>query len=224
MTQPIDRKPIFITLIDSYLPQLTEDDLYKLHDLVRNTVESRKAKTDAVGAALTPPTNAVEDAATERVERRTALERGLKRLYSEEPVYYTNRALFDETNLSEFDPRSQQIFAHRTLVRFSNIVRNEVARLQLNTAPYGIITSAWAGTWAGNNDEGIDIFFGVRGVFDGCVRLAWTSGQIGITVEDRRMPGEECLSFVRTDKLSEANLLLPLRKLDERYKQGLKRR
>ena len=43
MTQPIDRKPIFITLIDSYLPQLTEDDLYKLHDLVRNTVESRKA-------------------------------------------------------------------------------------------------------------------------------------------------------------------------------------
>lgn len=217
MTQPIDRKPIFITLIDSYLPQLTEDDLYKLHDLVRNTVESRKAKTDA--AAPTPPTNAEEADATERVERRTALERGLKRLYSEEPVYYTNRALFDETNLSEFDPRSQQIFAHRTLVRFSNIVRNEVARLQLNTAPYGIMTSAWAG----NGDEGVDIFFGVRGVFDGCVRLAWTSGQIVTTVEDRRMPGEKCLSFVRTDKLSEANLLSPLRKLDERYKQGLKR-
>ena len=220
MTQPIDRKPIFITLIDSYLPQLTEDDLYKLHDLVRNTVESRKAKTDAVGAALTPPTNADADAATERVERRTTLERGLKRLYSEEPVYYTNRVLFDETNLSEFDPRAHMILANRTLIRFATIVRDEIVRLQLNTAPYGIITSAWAG----NNDEGIDIFFGVRGVFDGCVRLAWTSGQIATTVEDRRMPGEKCLSFVRTDKLSEANLLLPLRKLDERYKQGLKRR
>lgn len=199
MTQSIDRKPIFIALIDSYLPQLTEDDLYKLHDLVRSTVESRKVKTDTA-CASSSPINDDED--------RTA---------------YTNRALFDETNLSEFDPRAHAILANRTLIRFSTIVRNEIARLQLNTAPYGIITSTWAGTWAGNNDEGIDIFFGVRGVFDGCVRLAWTSGQIGTTVEDRRMPGEKCLSFVRTDKLSEANLLSPLRKLDERYKQGLKR-
>ena len=211
MTQPIDRKPIFITLIDSYLPQLTEDDLYKLHDLVRNTVESRKAKTDVVGASPTSTTDAEEAAATER---------GLKRLYSEEPVYYTNRVLYDETNLPGFDLKSHMILANRTLIRFSTIVRDEIVRLQLSTAPYGIMTSAWAG----NGDEGIDIFFGVRGVFDGCVRLAWTSGQIVTTVKDRRMPGEKCLSFVRTDKLSEANLLLPLRKLDERYKQGLKRR
>jgi hypothetical protein len=36
-----DRNPIYIQLINSYLSQLTEDDLYKLHDIVRNTVTSR---------------------------------------------------------------------------------------------------------------------------------------------------------------------------------------
>ena len=45
-----DRKTIYIKIINSYLPQLTEEDLYKLHDLVRNTVTSRSITMIAVSA------------------------------------------------------------------------------------------------------------------------------------------------------------------------------
>lgn len=231
MIDDTDRKSIFINLIDSYLPQLTEDDLYKLHDLVRNTVESRSKPTKPIppvkfvlseGETLNEsasPSIGDERVLGERAERRqkafNVIADELKR-----KIVKPNAPLYGEDNIPDTDKRAIRLFERETLYHFSYLARSEIVRLGLNTAHYGIIVAAWSETkFQGSQDSGLDIFFGVRGRFDARVRLSWGRGLVSITSEDLQPVSEiydkSCSNHY---EFSEANLLKGLQQLVDRYK------
>lgn len=193
-----DRKPILTALIDSYLPQLTEEDLYKLHDLVRNTV----------------------------ISRQPILGEQANEFYPEEFAYLSeeNGILVSDDDLPNSRSLSKSIFENTSLCQLSKVARDEIGRLGLNTAHYGVIVLAFSETkFQAEPEEGLDIFFGVRNMFDARLRLAWKTGVASIVTVDRQAPGSSELTIHNsTDKYtcserSEASLLQGLQDLANRY-------
>lgn len=204
MIQPIDRKPIFITLIDSYLPQLTEDDLYKLHELIRNTVESREPKTDDVSVGSTEGLRTL--AAKERQDAFVD-PKGFE--LGRNTILYSS-----EFNLPADTSDSKSLIGqHADAIE---VVKMEIDRLRLNTAPYGVLASAWRGHCT--DEAGVDVFFGVNGVFDGKVRLNFTDKTVYVIAEDRR-PGTpvDVRSFNTTSSFTRSGLCKGLQSLAKKY-------
>lgn len=237
MTNDIDRKSIFITLIDSYLPQLTEEDLYKLHDLVRNTINSRKTISQSVSSAklVLPKGETINESASPAIgdakvlgeskkNRLLEIDRVAKHLIELEkhPITTRNKLLYGGDNLSDTDPMAKSLMenSHQFIV----VAANEIRRLNLNTTPYGILIAAWSADIpefvTDDPESGVDIFFGVRNIFDARIRLMPSHGDIEWYAENRR--GGSTDSYIRVDALSEANLLSGLQILASRYQVAQK--
>ena len=214
MTQPIDRKPIFITLIDSYLPQLTEDDLYKLHELIRNTVVSRKPKIDDASVGSTEGLRLLA-----AKERQDAFAKMAPFVDPNGFELGRNTILYSsEFNLPADASDSKSLIGqHADAI---DAVKMEIGRLKMNTAPYGVLHSAWSGHCT--DGAGVDVFFGVNGVFDGKVRLNFTDKTVRIIAEDRR-PGTpvEVRSFNTTSPFTRSGLFKGLQSLANQYKMVL---
>ena len=186
-----DRKTIYIELIDSYLPQLTEEDLYKLHDLVRNTVTSRAARVESdIKADINELT--------------------------EVPNMGTNHILYSDTlNLPTGSEKSSEL-----LDRFSgdiDVLKREINRLKFCTAPYGVI----AGAWMSSTESGVDVFFGIYGVLDGVVRINATCGKVDTCAVDRRpVPvfANSTRTFSETYNFTRGDLCKGLQTLAKLYK------
>ena len=214
MTQPIDRKPIFISLINSYLPQLTEADLYKLHDIVRNTAANRTSvdAPKAVGS-----TEGLRLLAAK--ERQDAFNKMAPFVDPEGFELGRNTILYSsEFNLPADTPDSKSLIGqHANAIE---AVKMEIDRLRLNTAPYGVLTSAWRGHCT--DGVGVDVFFGVNGVFDGKVRLNFTDKTVYVIAEDRR-PGTpvDVRSFNAASPFTRSGLFKGLQSLASQYKMVL---
>ena len=210
MTRPIDRKPIYIQLIDSYLPQLTEVDLDKLHELIRNTVESREPKTDDVSVGSTEGLRTLA-----AKERQDAFARMTPFVDPKGFELGRNTILYSsEFNLPADTSDSKSLIGqHANAIE---AVKMEIDRLRLNTAPYGVLTSAWRGHCT--DGVGVDVFFGVNGVFDGKVRLNFTDKMVYTTAEDRR-PGTpvEARSFNSSSPFTRSGLCRGLQSLATLY-------
>ena len=210
MTRPIDRKPIYIRLIDSYLPQLTEVDLDKLHELIRNTVESREPKTDDVSVGSTEGLRTLA-----AKERQDAFNKMAPFVDPEGFELGRNTILYSsEFNLPADTSDSKSLIGqHANAIE---VVKMEIDRLRLNTAPYGVLTSAWRGHCT--DGVGVDVFFGVNGVFDGKVRLNFTDKTVYVIAEDRR-PGTpvDVRSFDAASPFTRGGLCKGLQSLARQY-------